>query len=210
MNYLFFDCETGGLDHTKHDLLTAYFAIYDKNLNIIDDLYLQLKPSDGRYPNAEQAALDVTKINLEEHLADSNTVTYAEGSKKLVALLERHKIKGKRRHYRPAGHNIGFDRPFVWKYLLPEDEWRKTVHHNSLDTLRILTFLQDVGMLPPELGTLTSMVSYFNIQMGEAHNAREDIKMNVEVYKCLRNMLRSKKESLAGVDSNSLLQIVEM
>jgi oligoribonuclease (3'-5' exoribonuclease) len=46
MNYIWFDTETGGLNPKIHSLLTAYFAIVDKDLNLIAELSLQLKPSD--------------------------------------------------------------------------------------------------------------------------------------------------------------------
>ncbi len=79
MHYLFFDCETGGLNPRIHSLLTVYFGIYDRELNLIDDLYLQLKPSDVSKINADAAALKISGINIEEHLRDPNTITYEEG-----------------------------------------------------------------------------------------------------------------------------------
>lgn len=209
MKYLFYDCETGGLDAQKHSLLTAYFGVYDQDLNLIDDLYLQLKPEDESLISVTSGAMNVTGINLKEHLEDPNTITYGEGYRKLLALLEKHKTKKKRKHYRPCGHNISYDNNFIWLQLMPQDIWEKYIHYNPIDTLRVLTFLQDADILPKDLGKLTSLVKYFGIKMGEAHNAREDIKMNVEVYKCMKSMLQSTKKQLAGVSGNSLLKIIE-
>lgn len=211
MHYLFTDAETGGLDQRFHSLLTAYFGIYDENLNLIDDLDLKLKPDDISKLQVTKEALDVTGINIDEHLKDPNTITYSEGNKKVLELLERNKIKGKRKHFRPSGHNVGFDLTFYEYQLFEEnfDDWRKTVHHNPIDTLRIVTFLQDVGLLPADASRLTDLVKFFGIPMGQAHNAREDIKMNVEVYRCLLKMFKDKKDSFSGISNHSLLEIVE-
>jgi hypothetical protein len=45
--------------------------------------------------------------------------------------------------------------------------------------------------------------------MGEAHNARGDVLMNIEVYKAIKSLMKDKKEGFTGVVNASLLQIVE-
>ena len=87
MNYMWFDCETGGVDPDKHSLLTAYFGIYNEDLVLIDELDLQLKPSDLSKLVVQPEALKVTGIDLNEHLKDPQTITYEEGTVKLVKLL---------------------------------------------------------------------------------------------------------------------------
>jgi DNA polymerase III alpha subunit (gram-positive type) len=209
MNYLFYDCETGGLDYKKHTLLTAYFAVCNDELKIIDELYLQLKPEDLSKVSVTPEAMEITKIDLTGHLTDPETVTYEIGKQKLLDLLMRNKIKGKRKHFKPSGHNITFDENFIWEQLISKEEWSSLVHHNNIDTLRLVTILRDCGILPERVGSLTSLVEFFNIKMGEAHNAKEDIKMNIEVYKQFRNMLQSKKRDFADTTGNSLLKIIE-
>jgi oligoribonuclease (3'-5' exoribonuclease) len=135
MKYLAFDCETGGLDCNKHSLLTAYFSVYDEDFNLIDELDLYLKPSDEKLLNVTQEALKVTQINITDHLSSPNTITYEEGNKLLLKLLEKHKTKGKKRHYRPIGQNLQFDLNFIFAQLISEEDWSKTVHHNNLDRL---------------------------------------------------------------------------
>jgi DNA polymerase III alpha subunit (gram-positive type) len=208
MNYLFFDCETGGIDEHRESLLTAYFVAYSPSWEKLGDIELFLKPDDGQIV-AEQEALDVTGINIEEHLKDPRTVTYSEGAKQLKEFLEQFKIKGKRSHYRPCGQNVGFDIRFVNAKLIPQEEWKKLVHYRPLDTLQILTFLQDVEFLPKDLGNLSSQVEYFNIPKGQAHDAKEDIRMTVDVYRAYCKLMQDKKDNMAGVTGNSLLEIVE-
>ncbi len=207
--YLFFDCETGGLDCDKHSLLTAYFGVYDSNFILIDELDLQLKPEDVSTIVVQPKAMEITGINLEDHLKDPQTVTYAEGARQLLELFERNKIPKKRKHFTPCGQHLDFDIPFVKKQLIDPAIWGKYVHHNTLDTLRILSFLKDIGFLPKELGSLGSLVDYFGIPMGQAHNAKEDIRMTVDVYKAMRNLLLSQKKQISGVQNNSLLEIIE-
>jgi len=207
---LWFDCETGGLDPKTHSLLTAYFAVYDENDNFIDDLDLQLKPENESDIVVTPGAMNVNGINLEEHLADSNTVTYAEGNKKLLALLNKHKIPRKRSHYIPSGHNILFDLNFIWEQLTPREDWEKTVHYGKkMDTYIVCTFLQDMGIIPEDVAKLTQLVEYFGIPMGKAHTARGDIEMNIEVYKAIKSLMQVKKAEIANISTNSLLEIIE-
>ena len=208
MHYLWYDCETGGTDRDVHTLLTAYFAIYNEQWEKLDELELFMKPDEGDIV-AVQEALEVTGIGIKSHLEDPRTITMSEAKKVLIEFLEKHKIKGKRRHFRPCGQNIGFDENFVMAQLVPEEEWRKLVHYRAIDTLQILTFLQDVGFLPKELGNLGSQVEYFSIPEGKAHDAKEDIRMTVDVYRAYRKLLIDKKDNISGVSTNSLLSIVE-
>jgi len=208
LNKLWYDYETTGLDSKKHGIMTAYFVICNEKDEFLDELELFLKPDKGNFV-VESEALKVTGIDLDTHLKDPRTITYSEGKKRLIEMLERHKIKGKRRHYRPCGQNIGFDEQFTVDVLVPEEEWRRLVHYRNIDTLQILNFLQDVGFLPKELGNLESQVEYFNLPMGQAHNAKEDVKMVINVYRAYCKLMQDKKDNMAGVSNNSLLEIVE-
>lgn len=211
MNYLWYDYETTGTDPLIHGIMTAYFIIYDENDQKLDELELFLKPDSGEFV-VEPEALKITGINLEEHLADPRTVTYSVGAKRLMDMLTEHKIKGKRTHYRPCGQNIAFDERFTVSRLVPIDEWRKLVHYRPLDTLQIVTFLQDIEMVPKDLGNLTSLVEYFGIPMGSAHDAKEDVRMTIDVYKELSKLILSLKANglNASSSNNSLLDIIEL
>ena len=107
--YMPFDSETGGLDENSADLLTAYFAIMDEEYKILDEIYLKLKPND-RLPIAEAGALRVNGIDIQQHLADPETVTYAEGKKLLIAMIKKHlKKRGRYSNIMPFGYNVPFD-----------------------------------------------------------------------------------------------------
>jgi oligoribonuclease (3'-5' exoribonuclease) len=208
MHYLFFDTETGGLNPKVHSLLTAYFAVCNQDLTVIDELFLQLKPSDLSKLNLHPDAMAVNKINIQEHLADPGTVTYEEGRVKLKNLLIKNKIKGKRKHFQPCGHNVAFDKEMIWEQLMPKDEFEEEVHYRTLDTSNICNFLKDVDILPQDVGNLLSLVQHFGLPEREAHNAKDDVLMNIEVYKSMKAMMKTKKKDMVS-DSNSLLSIVE-
>ena len=196
-------------DKKKHTITEAYFAIWDEDWNLLEDLHLLLKNDDGEVIG-EQQAFETTGINPETHLLDPDTITYTEGREKLLAMLTRHKIPKKRKHYMPAGHNILFDLNFIWEQLIEKEDWEKTVHYGKkMDTYIVCTFLQDMGILPDDLGKLTSLVEYFGIPMGKAHTARGDIEMNIDVYKAIKAMMYSKKQDMAAISTNSLLEIIE-
>lgn len=209
MRKLWFDTETGGLNPRIHSLLTAYFAVCDENLKIIDELDLQLKPEDLSKLNVTKEAMDINKINLEEHLADPKTIPYTEGAKQLTEFLTRNKIKGKKKSFMPCGHNIQFDKEMVWEQMMSQEDWEKTVHYRTLDTSIVCAFLKDLGYFPADLGSLESIVEYLELPKGEVHNARGDVLMNIEVYRAILTLLKEKKTNMVGGSSNSLLQIIE-
>ena len=211
MHQLWYDYETSGTDSKVHGIMTGYFVIYDENDNKLDELDLYLKPDHGEFV-VEPEALKVTGINVEEHLADPRTVTYTEGARQLKEMLTKHKIPKKRNHFRPCGQNIGFDERFTMDVLIPEVEWRKLVHYRTLDTLTITTFLQMLEMIPKDLGNLSSLVEYFGIPMGNAHEAKEDVRMTRDVYLAYSELLLSLKNNglNASSTSNSLLDIIEL
>jgi len=207
-NYLFCDCETGGTDPKVHSLLTTYFIVLDENFNMLDELDLKLKPSDLSKLNVHPEALEVTGINLENHLKDPQTITYEEGCVQLTLFLDKYKVKGKRIHYRLCGQNVEFDKNFILAQLISDQTWNKYVNNKPLDTLRIVTFLQDIGFLPTELGRLESLDDYFGLPKGETHTAKDDTKMTVDVYKSLRKMIMDLKNNIGGTN-NSILEIIE-
>jgi hypothetical protein len=97
----------------------------------------------------------------------------------------------------------------IWAQMMPRDEWEKTVHYRTIDTSAICAFLKDLGFLPSDVGSLTSLVEYYTIPMKEAHNAKGDVQMNIEVYRSMVNAFKDRKGQFVGAVNNSLLQIVE-
>lgn len=204
--YLAFDTETGGLDPKTSDVLTFYGAILDNDLKVIDEIDLKLKP-DGRLPIAEAQALKVNGIDIQKHLEDPATCTYSEAKVKIITLIKKHlKKNGRYSNIRPLGQNIPFDLNYTWQYLVPKSEWDNLVHYALCDTKPIVDFLKDAGWFPKELGGLGSVVEYLGIPKRNAHNAKEDTLMTIEVYRKLLEMMKAKKDGGTQQDLISLLE----
>jgi len=197
--YAAFDTETGGLDPKEVDVLTFYMGLFDEDL--------KLKPNGGRLPIAHADALRVNKINIQEHLANPETITYDEAKEKILAMLKRHlKKHGRFSNIRPLGQNVQFDLDFTWQHLISRKEWEAVVHYGKIDTKLCVDFLKDSGWFPRDLGSLESVVEYMGIPKRNAHNAKEDTLMCVEVYKKLLSVMKSKKENSGSQDLISLLE----
>jgi hypothetical protein len=205
--YLGFDLETGDLEPCDGDLLTGYFSMLDEDFKIIDELSLQLKP-EGRLPVANPRALATNGIDLQKHIEDPNTVVYAEGRKKLLAMIDRHlKKKGRYSNIIPMGYNIlTFDIPWAHYHLLDKATWNSKIHYKALDVMQHVDMLKQYGWLPPSVGNLASAVEFFGVAKGQAHVARDDILMTVGVLRGIQNLMDSKKNGGSSQDLISLLE----
>ena len=182
-------------------------AIIDQNLKLLEELDLKLKPDGGRLPIAEEGALKVNGIDLRKHLEDPETITYSEAKTKIVAVLKKYlKKNGRHSNIRGMGYNYDFDESFINEYLIPTDEWNSLINYNSVDPKIVVNFLKDANWLPQELGSLVSVVKYFNIPMGTAHTAKADTLAMVEAYKKLLELMASRKDGGTSLDLLSLLE----
>lgn len=205
--YLAFDLETGTLDPAKGDLLTGYFAMMDEDFKIIEELLLKLKP-EGRLPIADAKALEVNGIDIQKHVADPETIIYAEGARKLTAMIKRHlKKRGRYSNIIPFGYNIlTFDISWAQYHLIDKTTWESMIHYKALDVMQHVDMLKNHGWLPQNVGNLGSMVDYFGVAKGEAHVARDDILMTLGVHLKIRDLMDSKKNGGASQDIIGLLE----
>jgi len=200
------DSETGGLRAKQNDILTLYMAMTDENLKVLEELDLKLKPND-RLPVCDPQAMAVNHIDLQKHLSDPNTVTYAEAKVKIIAFAKKYlKKRGRYSNLIVLGQNVMFDLKFIWEYIIPEEEWEGLFSYNVEDTKTSALFLKRCGWLPKEIGTLKSMVEYFNIPRREAHEAKGDVHMTIDVYKAMLSLMDSKKNGGSTQDIISLLE----
>lgn len=196
----------------EHTITEAYFAIWDNEWNLLEDLHLLLKNDKGEV-NGTDEAFKITHIDPVEHLHNPNTITYSEGREKLKAMLERHKMPKKRTHYRFLGQNIvAFDIPFMYEqgFLTREQMKSFGINHNSIDTTALVTWLKDIDILPSTVGGIESLIDYFELPKGTAHTAKDDTHMQKDIYIKLCNLLRKSTMSNLSHQDNDLLNIVEL
>lgn len=204
--FLAADTETGGLRVKEADILTLYMAVTDEDFKIIDELDLKLKPND-RMPLANPEALAVNKIDIAKHMADPATITYKEARIKIIEFAKKYlKKSGRYSNLIPLGHNLQFDLRFIFEYIISDEEWETIFSYNYEDTKTSGLFLKRAGWIPRELGTLKSFVEYFNIPKREAHEAKGDVAMTVDVYKKMIELMESKK---SGGSSQDLITLLE-
>jgi oligoribonuclease (3'-5' exoribonuclease) len=200
------DSETGGLRAKQADILTLFMSITDEDFKVIEELDLKLKP-EGRLPIVESGAMAVNKIDLQKHLEDPNTVTYTEAKVKIIAFAKKYlKKRGRYSNLIVLGQNVMFDLKFIWEHIIPEEEWETIFSYNVEDTKTASLFLKRCGWLPKDIGTLKSLVEYFNIPRQEAHEARGDVHMTLGVYKAMVSLMDSKKNGGSNQDIISLLE----
>lgn len=185
--YLAMDNETGGLDD-KTSLLSTYLEIIDDDFNIIDSLYLFVRPNDGLYV-VEAGGLEVNKINIVEH--DKIAISYSEAGQKLFKFLQKNSSDGKNRVI-PLGKQITFDVDGVVRHLLGIKTWGKFVSHRMIDITGLAMSLQIKGRIPAGMSlSLTSLAEHFQITgiVGNPHEAKYDVEVTKAVYRKMLDML---------------------
>jgi DNA polymerase III epsilon subunit-like protein len=201
------DSETGGLNPKEADILTLFMALTDENLKVIAELDLKLKPND-RNPTADEGALKVNKIDIKAHLNDPNTITYKEAKTKIIDFVTPFlKKTGRHSNLIVLGQNVAFDLDFIWEHIIPKNEWNGLFSYNVEDTKTASLFLKRCGWLPSDIGTLKSLVEFFGIAKREAHEAKGDVHMTIDVYKAMISLMESKKDS--GGQTQDLISLLE-
>lgn len=185
--YIALDCEMGGID-LKYSLLTVYFGILNKNFDLVDELYLRLKPDDSTYILTARG-MEVNGLNLVDH--DLAAITYAEGKDTLRKWLYAVSQRQDYERMDPLGHQVDGDIRHIWDKLMAREKWESYVSYRKIDTSSVAKFLRDRGVIPPDhsgpegvSGSLSSLAEYFGVKPeGQLHDAKTDTLLTVEVYK---------------------------
>lgn len=187
LRYYFHDFETGGLDPDS-SILTYYAAVTDENFNIVREIDLKFRPPGDKYV-VTPYALRTNKINIEEH---NKTATdqekCVEKIKQFITLNE---------YQKPimytAGHNVHFDNEIL-KRLISAEEFRRHFEKHLLDTGTLAVAHQNAGKLPKRFDiSLVKLAEHFKIDTTGAHESKNDVRMTIEVMKCLLRELSPNK-----------------
>lgn len=187
--YVFFDCETGGLDES-YSLLSFAAIATDAQLNPLcggtdeDQLYLEIA-----HPTYVVApgALEKNGINLVEHSKHGVPLKTAQEMFYLwLSNVHRKAPPGK---LTAAGHNVPFDQKFVWAHLMPPDTWKGFFGHHTFDTMPIAHFLNAAGLIKCRCN-LGALCDHFKIPLVDAHNAMADTLATVEVARRFMTLVR--------------------
>ncbi|GAB2768809.1 DNA polymerase III epsilon subunit-like protein [Hymenobacter luteus] len=92
--------------------------------------------------------------------------------------------------------NIGFDVPFFKKMCLNtgmNSEYNK-INYRHIDVQSISKLAVTLGLIHPDIKSLTDCATYFNIKRSNYHNALEDASLCFNVYKNLLNAFELHKD----------------
>jgi DNA polymerase III alpha subunit (gram-positive type) len=179
--YVALDLETGGIGHDK-SLLTAYLAILDENMNVVEELDLKIKPNDDIYVLTAEA-LDINKIDIISH--DKIAVSEKIAAQQVYNFLNATTNDGKNK-LTPLGHNVQFDIQFLCNKTISKKSWDKFCTYRVLDTGVVAQFLIAQEVLPHMNASLGTLAQHYGITF-EAHTAKGDTLATVAVMKRMLN-----------------------
>ena len=173
---LFLDTETGGLDASKHSLLTIGYAVWESTGDIL--FKREICQYLNKYITCEEA-LKINNFNI-KNFSPENILSAAEIIDDFEAL--------KRRFFHGAkiplaGHNIAFDMDFLRAmYRRAGREMEDTFSYKALDTYSILQYLIQLGKIPAKINNSEEAFKYFNIDVKGRHTALGDAVATAELY----------------------------
>jgi hypothetical protein len=184
LRYLICDAEMGGRS-LEYSLLTAYFMVTDAQFNVLDEIYLRVKPDNNDPYILSGQGMAVNKINLQEH--DAVAITYKQAKPHLYAFLQKNAGTTK---LTPVGHAVKSDISHFIKYLISEGSWEQFCTYHYIDTSVVLQFLRACGKIPLDVdGSVSALAEHFGIvPQGELHDAKTDTILTMNILKHFVNL----------------------
>jgi DNA polymerase III epsilon subunit-like protein len=185
MKIIFFDLETGGLDHARHPIIQIAAIAVDAELQPIDQFECKLKfPIDS----ADIQALEVNHYDVE--IWRKEGVEPAKAVQLFSNFLKRHAdIARKSKTGNPysvaqlAGHNAAtFDFAFL-KRLYEDHKSFLSASYRVLDTLHRAAWHFQENPPGPDSLKLQTLAEYFGVESTKAHDGLEDVRTTIAVYR---------------------------
>lgn len=185
---VFFDLETGGLDHRKHPVI-QFAGVALEDWKEIDSLELKIR---FRLDRADSDALDLNSYDPivwnREAVDKSNAVIAISSflhSHSTVPMISK---RGKAwKSCQLAGHNAKFDRDFLAALFDSVQEFC-VGGFIPLDTMYLAAWWREglaANVAQPADIKLATLCEYFSIDTGRAHDALTDVRATVELAKRL-------------------------
>ncbi len=188
MKIVFFDLETGGLDWTKHPIIQIAAIAVDADLAPIESFQCKVK-----FPvaDADAQALSINHYDLD--VWDKEGVAAFGAVQMFARFLLRHaSITRASKAGNPysiaqlAGHNAAsFDIHFLTAFFKRNNAFLPA-SYRVLDTLqRAAWHFHENGGEPEDL-KLQTLAKHFGVEPAKAHDALDDVRVTIEVYKKLK------------------------
>lgn len=173
--YIALDTETGGLD-SDTSLMTLSLIIADNDLKVLDSLYLETIPNDGKYV----VSIDALKIN-KLNISEMNPVSYKEAGTKIYDFLQKW-YNNEEKQLIPLGKNTFFDINKIFNTVISKNSWENFCSYKIIDLSSIYQFLVDSKKMEPlPKNSLSDLAEHFDIPL-EAHNAYNDALASLQIY----------------------------
>lgn len=184
---LVIDTETGGLDPTKHSLLSIAALVYHDGA-IEDEFYTLV--NEGNVV-ADEAALKINGLTLDEIEREGQSVGQVVGA--LENMLDKH---GMHKGVTIVAHNAPFDVGFIKRlYQLAGRDYSKRFSYRALCTVTAASILDLAGRieLPGGSASLDNLNKYFNLQLDRSsgtHDALDDVRACAAALKHMVALIR--------------------
>lgn len=177
---LFIDIESTGLS-PDHHAMVELSAIAIINGEFCGQKTIRIKPHDGAKIDPE--ALKITGFTVEQI---NNFGEINAGIRDFIAFVDSFDCK-----FRLAGHNIGFDRRFLFRTLCRNGFYTEYISRFRSDYVCTYEMAKKIGKkkLKVESLKLGALCEAFDIKLEKAHSAADDIKATYELYEKLKPLL---------------------
>lgn len=183
---IFVDTETGGLDPSRHDVLTV--ALVDWRDGVLgESVEFKARADPAR---VDPEALAVNRIDLAAHNAAAEPAGVVADR---VVRWCRARWHGERLiggpRTRLAGHNVAFDVGFL-RALIPH--YGRQFDHRAVCTLGLLPIFWHAGLIASDAGRLGEACAAFglNLPADEAHTALGDALASARLYTRMLELVR--------------------
>lgn len=172
--YAVVDTETTGLLPGYHELIQIAILPIDEEFNIdAEPLVLRVK---AEHPERmDEKALAVNGLNPNEGIDSFELYDAIHDWHPTGQII-------------PLGKNFPFDRDFI-RCAIGTLLYNKKFHYAHRDLGPVARFLKDTGRLPTRDTKLATLVEYFGLGT-QTHDALDDCKHTLEVYKRCMEMVR--------------------
>lgn len=178
MKILWADCETGGLDARKCDILTLA-GIVEIEGEVKEEFYFEMQPFDWGSINDE--ALKINGLTREQI---KTFMLPQEAYKKLIIIFSKYINRfDKNDKFLFGGHNPKFDIDFLSEFFKKNNDkyFGSWFDYHCLDTVTILHLLKFKKVLDIENCKLVTAAQKFGISL-DAHNSMNDIRATRELF----------------------------
>jgi DNA polymerase-3 subunit epsilon len=189
---LLIDTETGGLDASRHSILSISALVLNYEGTVVDGMYTLV--NEGASVIAEKSALPINGLTMTT--VQELGVSPVRAVALLYDLLWR---QGMTHGVVVVAHNVRFDFAFLQRLFREANidamTFEALFSHRTICTQAGAGLLMQAGVIKPESTSLASLCQYFGVALPreDGHNARTDALATAEVF---RHLLQRCREGL--------------